>query len=65
MSSPGRGAFPAGAFIIGVIGVTELVGNHRLAMYRTVDIVQLIASGMCFGITLMWIIGRLREKPSA
>jgi hypothetical protein len=65
MASPGRGAFPAGAFIIGVIGVTELLGNHRLETYRTVDVVQLVASGMCFGVALMWIIGRLREKRSA
>jgi hypothetical protein len=65
MASPGRGAFPAGAFIIGVVGVVELIGNHRIQTYRAVDVVQLIASGMCFGIALMWLIGRFRDKPSA
>jgi hypothetical protein len=65
MASPGGRAFPGGAFIIGVVGVAVLVGNHRIQTYRTVDVVQLIASGMCFGIALMWLIGRLREKPSA
>jgi len=27
--------------------------------------VQLFASGMCFGVALMWLIERLRNKPSS
>jgi hypothetical protein len=65
MASRGRGVFPGAALFIGVIGLFDLVEKPRFQTYHTVDVVQLIASGMCFGIALMWLITRLRDKPSA
>lgn len=55
-----RPTAPAVAVIIGLIGVLHLSHQPRFQAYRTVDIIQLIASGMCFGVALIWIIQRLR-----
>lgn len=34
----------------------------RFQAYHTVDVIQLIACGMCFGVALMWFAGRLSRK---
>jgi hypothetical protein len=38
--------------LFGLMGVSRIFGNPRLAAIRTVDIVQLIATGMLFGVAL-------------
>jgi hypothetical protein len=65
MASRGGGVFPSAALFIGLLGLFELIAKPRFQAYRTVDMVQLFASGMCFGVSLMWLIERLRNKPSA
>jgi hypothetical protein len=65
MASRGGGVFPSAALFIGLLGLIELIGKQRFQAYRTVDMVQLFASGMCFGVALMWLIERLRNKPSS
>jgi hypothetical protein len=65
MAWRGGGVFPSAALFIGLLGLFELIGKPRFQAYRTVDMVQLFASGMCFGICLMWLIERLRNKPAA
>jgi len=38
--------------LFGLMGVARIVGSPRLAAIRAVDLVQLIAIGMCFGVAL-------------
>jgi hypothetical protein len=64
MTSCGGGVFPSAALFIGLLGLFELIGKQRFQTYRTVDMVQLFASGMCFGVALMWVIERLHDKPT-
>jgi hypothetical protein len=37
---------------VGLIGLFNLMGRPRFASYHTVDVIQLLASGMCFGVGL-------------
>ncbi len=50
-----RGAI---VLIIGLIGFMNVARNPRFETFHTVDILQLIVSGMCFGVALMVILGR-------
>jgi hypothetical protein len=36
--------------LIGMIGFSHLMGQPRFATFHTVDVLQLLASGACFGI---------------
>jgi hypothetical protein len=65
MASRSGGVFPSAALFIGLLGIFELVEKPRFQMYHAVDVLQLIASGMCLGVALMWVIVRLRDKPTA
>ncbi len=40
------------AFLIGLVGLATMISSHRLQHIRPVDTVQLIASGLCFGIAI-------------
>jgi len=48
--------------LIGVIGFNRVMQSPGFAMYRTVDIVQLLASGACFGAAIVGVIFMLRGK---
>jgi hypothetical protein len=57
----------SGAFVpllIGLFAVFDLTQKPRFASFHTVDVIQLVASGMCFGIALTALIEFLR-KPRA
>jgi hypothetical protein len=49
----------------GVIGIADLVERPRYQTYHTADIVQLIASGMCFGVALARLLTRSPKPPAA
>lgn len=54
MKRTGRRRLPA-IFVpvfVGLIGLFSLINRPRFQTYQTVDVVQLLASGMCFGIAL-------------
>jgi hypothetical protein len=56
-----------GAFVpllIGFFAVFDLMQKPRFANLHTVDVVQLVASGMCFGIALTSLIEFLRKPRS-
>jgi hypothetical protein len=38
--------------IIGLVGLTNLMHQPRFESFRNVDVLQLLASGMCFGVAL-------------
>jgi hypothetical protein len=42
--------------IVGTIVMANLVSQNRLAAIRSVDVVQLIGTGMCFGVALFALI---------
>jgi hypothetical protein len=46
--------------LIGVIGFYRVTQSPSFEMYRTVDIVQLLGSGVCFGAAMVGIIFMLR-----
>jgi hypothetical protein len=48
-------------FLIGIGGFFDLTQRPRFASFHTVDILQLLASGMCFGIALTGFIEFLRQ----
>jgi hypothetical protein len=51
-----------GALVIGLIGFMNVTRNPRFESFHAVDVLQLVASGMCLGIALMAILGRLRPR---
>lgn len=46
--------------LIGSIGLLTLSHNPRFEAYRSVDVLQLLGSGACFGIALFSIITIIR-----
>jgi hypothetical protein len=49
--------------ILGIIGLSTLMRNPRFETFHVVDVLQLIASGMCFGVALAMLLSR-RQKSS-
>lgn len=47
--------------IIGLIGLYRVTHSANFEVYRAVDIVQLLGSGVCFGATLVGVIFMLRR----
>jgi len=37
---------------VGLIGLFSLINRPRFQTYHTVDVIQLLASGLCFGVAL-------------
>jgi hypothetical protein len=50
------------SLLFGLMGVARIVGNPRLAAIRAVDIVQLLAIGLCFGVALTTLVTFLRRR---
>ena len=48
--------------LFGLLGLSRTIGNPRLASVRGVDIVLLIATGMCLGAALAMIVASLRRS---
>jgi len=46
--------------IVGVGGLAHLMSQPRFAAYRSVDVVQMTGSGVCFGVALFALILMLR-----
>jgi hypothetical protein len=44
--------------IIGLIGLTTLMRRPRFETFHTVDVLQLLASGACFGVGATLLFGR-------
>lgn len=47
--------------LVGAIGLNTLMQRPRFAEIHTVDVVQLLGSGVCFGVALMAFFIWLRE----
>jgi hypothetical protein len=51
--------------VIGLIGLMNLMQRSRFASFHTVDVLQLIASGMCFGVALAALLALLRRPRTS
>jgi hypothetical protein len=47
--------------VIGLLGLSRVTQGPNFGMYRTVDVVQLLGSGACFGAVMVGVISRLRH----
>lgn len=47
-------------FVIGLVGLVNLMGRPRFQSFHTVDVLQLLATGMCFGVALALLFAILR-----
>lgn len=47
------------ALMIGIVGLSMMMRNPRFEQIHTVDVLQLLASGMCFGVALTAFLGKL------
>ena len=50
---------------IGIIALYNVVRQPRFQAIQTVDVVLLVASGMCFGVTLLSIIASFRGSRNS
>lgn len=48
--------------IIGAIGLTFVTRNPRFANFHAVDVLQLLASGMCFGVAIALLFGSRNQR---
>jgi uncharacterized membrane protein len=48
--------------IIGLAGLFRLMSQPRFAAYRTVDVVQMTGSGVCFGVAMMALVLYFRRS---
>jgi hypothetical protein len=51
--------------IVGLIGLMNLMHRPRFASFHNVDVLQLLASGMCFGVALAALLALLRGPRSS
>jgi hypothetical protein len=52
-----------GLILIGSIGFINLTQRPRFANFHTVDVLQLLGTGMCYGVALA-LIGTLRKRSA-
>jgi hypothetical protein len=57
-----KATFPLVLVLFGVLGIFRVLDITGSPVWRTVAVVQLVASGMCFGVALWWMVARLRRK---
>ena len=57
--------FAFAPLFVGLIGLFNLMQKPRFAAIHTVDVVQLLASGACFGVALAALIIAFRRPPSS
>ncbi len=63
MSALARRSAPfAVLLVVGLIGLSTLAARPRFQAYHTVDVLQLLASGMCFGVALAQVLPRRRGQ---
>jgi hypothetical protein len=65
--SKGRSRVPSAfvPLIVGLIGLFNVVRQPRFEAIHTVDFVQMVASGMCFGVALVAVIAFFRGSRNS
>jgi hypothetical protein len=52
------------SLVVGITGLTTVTGRPRFSGYATVNVLELLASEMCFGIALVGIVRTLRKMDA-
>ena len=47
---------------VGLTGLFALIARPRFQTFHTVDVVQLLVTGMCFGVTLVGLVRMMRGR---
>jgi len=50
--------------VVGLVGLVNVMGKPRFQSFHTVDVLQLLATGMCFGVALTLLFTILRGPRS-
>ena len=50
------------SLVVGIVGLTTVAGRPRFSGYATVDVLQLLASGMCFGVAFVGFVRSFRNS---
>jgi len=50
------------ALVAGIVGLATVTSRPRFSGYATVDVLELLASGLCFGIAFAGIVRVLRDS---
>jgi hypothetical protein len=53
------------SLVVGITSLTTVTSRPRFSGYATVDVLELLASGLCFGIALVAIVRTVRGMGSA
>jgi len=53
------------SLVVGIIGLTTVAGRPRFSGYATVDVLQLLACGMCFGVALAGLLRAWRRRDGS
>ena len=53
---------PAAILLVGIIGLVTLTQRPRFEAFHLVDVLQLLASGMCFGFALALFLSARRNS---
>jgi hypothetical protein len=48
--------------LFGILSFSSSISNPRVAVLHGSDVLQLMASGMCFGVTLVLLIAFFRDR---
>jgi len=53
------------SIVVGITSLTTVISRPRFSGYAAVDVIELVASGMCFGVALVAIVRSVRGMGSA
>jgi hypothetical protein len=53
------------SLVVGIIGLTTVASRPRFSGYATVDVLQLLACGMCFGLALAGLVRGWRRPDGS
>ncbi len=48
--------------LIGVVGLVRVMDSPHFGVYRTVDVVQLLGSGVCFGAAIVGVAMMIKAR---
>ena len=48
--------------VVGLAGLSNVTRQPRFEMFHAVDVVQLVATGMCFGAALVFLVMSFRSR---
>ena len=60
--SPPQRAIVFVPLLIGVIGLSTLMQRPGFELFHAVDVVQLLGSGMCFGVAFSGLVAMIRGR---